>query len=306
MTRLQGIFPPIPTPFERDDTIDLRALADNLRWWNRFSFSGIVALGSNGEAVHLTPQERLQFVEAVRKRIPERRTLIAGASGFSTSATIALIRGMHRAGADLALVLPPFYYKPQMTTACLDRHFRAVAEASPIPIVLYNMPANSGIALESDLVIRLATHENIVGIKDSSGDMVRMAEVRRGTPEDFSVLAGSAGFLLPALSLGADGGVAALANITPAACLALYDSAIRGDSDRARALQLRLVEPNSAVTRRWGVPGLKAALDLLGHHGGPVRAPLQSLGAPDRRALRDILERAGILPGEGTVESPER
>ncbi len=250
MTGLSGIFPPIPTPFSREGEVDLPALAVNLDWWNGFPLSGYVVLGSNGEAVHLEEEEKLRVVGSVRARVPEGRMLIAGSSELSTRATIHSTRKMHDAGADHALILPPYYYKPQMTSEALDRHFRTVADASPIPIVLYNMPANTGVALEAGLVIRLAEHENIAGLKDSGGDLVWLAEIRHNTRPEFSVLAGSASFLLPALALGANGTVPALANIAPQQCLDIYQKASHGDVASVQSLQLAMIEPNTAVTRR--------------------------------------------------------
>jgi len=293
--RLEGIFPPIPTPFDANGEIDLAALAENLGWWTRFDLAGIVVLGSNGEAVLLNEAEKLRLVEAARAGTPEDRAIIAGTGLQSTEATIALTRAVAAAGADFALVLPPSYYKGQMTDAALGRHFRAVADASPIPVVLYNMPACTGIDLSAELIANLAGHGNIVGLKDSSGNVVKLGRIRGEAGRDFRILAGSADFLLPALSVGAVGGVLALANVAPAECTDIHRRFAEGDLEAAREIQIRMIPPNAAVTRRWGVPGLKAAMEMLGLRGGPVRPPLLPLADAQRDELRSILIEARIL-----------
>ncbi len=292
---LQGVFPPIPTPFDAAGAVDREALRRNLQWWNRHDLSGYVVLGSNGESVHLTEAEKLQMIADVRAEAPDDHLIIAGTALLSTEATIDLTERAAEAGADAALILPPFYYRGQMTSAALVEHFGAVAEASPIPIVLYNMPANTGIDMEASLVIELSRYANIVGIKDSAGNVAKLAEVRHSVDAGFAVLAGSAGFFLPALAVGADGGILALANIGPSICIEIFQASRRGAWDEARALQNRVVHANAAVTRRWGVPGLKAAMDMLGLTGGASRRPLPPLSDEARAELSEILTDAGIL-----------
>jgi len=298
MLNLEGIFPPIPTPFDADGEIDVAALAENLDWWNRFGLSGVVVLGSNGEAVLLDEGEKLRLIEAARAGAPEDRAVIAGTSLQSTRATIALTQAAAGAGADAALVLPPSYYRGLMSDAVLERHFRAVADASRIPVLLYNMPACTGIDLSAELIVSLAAHENIVGLKDSGGDVAKLGRIHGDLGGRFRVLAGSAGFLLPALSVGAVGGVLALANIAPRQCVEILRLALTGDMHAATDLQVRMILPNTAVTRRWGVPGLKAAMEMLGLRGGPVRPPLLPLGGADRDELRSILVDARILDSD--------
>ena len=295
MPFLSGIFPPVPTPFDVRGEVDAQAMIKNLSWWNRFPLAGCVALGSNGEAELLDEEEKVRLVSVVRSALPADRMLIAGTGCAATRATIRLTRRVADQGADVALVLPPFYYKAQMTKPVLVEHFRAVADSSPIPIVVYNMPANTGLDLDADTVVEIARHDNVIGLKDSSGNLVKMATIRQRAPREFHLLAGSASFLLPAMTIGACGGILALANIAPLECLEIARLARTGDLEAARALQLRMVEPNTAVTRGGGVPALKGALDLIGLAGGPVRAPLRPLDEAGRDALREVLERAGIL-----------
>ncbi len=291
---LSGVFPPIPTPFDAAGAVDARALAANLKHWNRFALRGYVVLGTNGEAALLDLEERAHVLEAARDGIPDDRLLIAGTGCQSTRETIELTTRASRLGADAALVLTPSYYRAQMTRDVLRRHYHAVADASKIPVLIYNMPACTGIDLDVDTIAAIANHANIVGIKDSGGDVTKLGAIKERLGEGFTVLAGSGGFFLPALSVGAAGGVLALANIAPAECLEIHAHYLAGDWTGASELQLRMIPLNSAVTSRWGVPGLKQAMDLLGLCGGPVRPPLVGLADAHVAELRQILKTAGL------------
>jgi 4-hydroxy-2-oxoglutarate aldolase len=252
-------------------------------------------LGSNGESVLLDDDERLRMIEAARSGLADGRLLIAGTGRPSTEATIRLTRQAAAAGADFALILPPFYYRGQMTDDVLETHYRAVADASAIPIIVYNMPACTGIDLSAELIVRLAQSANVIGLKDSGGDVAKLGQIHAELGGRFRILAGSAGFLLPALSVGAVGGVLALANIAPRQCVEILRFAASGNIHGATELQVRMVRPNTAVTRRWGVPGLKAAMEMLGLRGGPVRPPLLPLAEGERCELHSILIEAQIL-----------
>ncbi|MBA7650564.1 4-hydroxy-tetrahydrodipicolinate synthase [subsurface metagenome] len=290
-----GIFPPIPTPFDRDDRIDEHAIANNLRFLNNYGLKGYVVLGSNGEAVLLKEQEKLQVLEAARALIPSDRLMIAGTGCESTGETIALSKNAAKIGADAVLVITPSYYKGRMTSEALIHHFHMVAEAAPIPVLIYNMPACTGIDLSAETVSAVAEHPNVIGIKDSSGNVMNMADIRRLTEPDFQLLAGTASVLLPALSIGALGGILALANIAPAQCLAIRRHFLNGEWDKARELHLRMCPVNTAVTRKWGVAALKSAMDMLGQYGGPVRSPLLPISAEIKSKLRAILVEAGVV-----------
>jgi 4-hydroxy-2-oxoglutarate aldolase len=220
-----------------------------------------------------------------REAIPSDRTMIAGTGGQSTAETIERTLMAAECGADAALVLNPFYYKGQMNDKSLINHYHKVADASKIPVLIYNMPANSGIDMEAGTLISIAQHHNIVGLKDSGGNIVKMGAVIEAMPEDFTVLAGSASFLLPALSIGAKGGILALANIAPALCLDIRKAFLDNDLKKAAGLQRKAIEANTAVTRKWGVPALKAAMDYTGNYGGPVREPLLEF---DRALLPEL------------------
>jgi 4-hydroxy-2-oxoglutarate aldolase len=290
-----GVFPPIPTPFDAEGALDSQALTRNLQRWNDSGLAGYVVLGSNGEAVTLTPEERVRVLSAARVAIPVDRVLIAGTGCESTRRTIALTQQAAGAGADAALVVTPNYYDPMMTPACLLHHYEAVADAAPIPVLLYHVPKFTHVTFPVETVARAAQHPNIVGIKDSSGDIARLADLVRETPPDFAVLAGSASFFFAGLTLGAVGGVLALANVAPRRCVEIFTLFREGQWDAAADLQRRMLPVNRAVTARFGIPGLKAALDLLGYVGGEVRAPLLPLPEDDRAALRQVLVEAGLL-----------
>ena len=292
---LAGVFPPIPTPFKADEQIDYDALQANLERWNGEPLAGYVVGGSNGEYVYCSPDERVEVVRVARQAVPRDRLLIAGSAMESTRETIELTRRMAQAGADVAIVVTPNYYKARMSAAVLEHHYRQVADAAPIPVMLYNVPANTGLDLPAQAVIKLATHPNIIGMKDSGGDVTRIGALVHATPPGFQIVAGSGGFFLGALAVGAVGCVGALANIAAAGLARLLDCFRQGDLAGARAIQLPLIEPNTAVTARFGVPGLKAAMDMLGYYGGPVRSPLLPLGDDDRAELRRVLVKAGLL-----------
>jgi len=286
----------MPTPFDEHGDLALGHLKANLEWGRDPLLSGFVMMGSNGEAVHLDNDERRTIIESVRAAIPDSLRIIAGTGTFSTRETITLTRDAAKAGADAAMVLPPSYYRTQMTDEAVQKHFYAVADASSIPIVIYNVPGCTGIDLSAETIAKLASHENIVGLKASTGNVVKLATLRGALGSGFRLLAGSAGFLLPALSVGADGAVLALANLAPTECFALYQAVRDGNLHEARQLQIRLVALNSAVTARGGVPALKEAMDQLGLYGGPVRQPLLPVSDEVRAALTDLLRSTGLLP----------
>lgn len=295
--KLAGVFPPVPTPFDSDGEILPNKLKTNIALWNQTGLHGYVILGSNGEAVMLTEYEKVALWQAAREAIPRDKLFLVGAGMESTRASIALAKRAAEFGADAAMFVTPSYYKAEMKPAALIQHYRAIADASPIPTIIYNMPAATGIDIDADTVIQLAEHPNIIGLKDSSGNVAKFANIVRAVRPDFSVLAGSGGYMYPALCVGAQGAVAALANVAARECVALYDAFRAGRHDEARALQLRLVQLNAAVTTRWNVPGLKAALEELnqGFYGGPPRLPLRPLGETERAALRQVMRDANVI-----------
>lgn len=297
MLSLHGIFPPIPTPFDPDESIAFDRLRSNLSAWAQWPLAGYVVGGSNGEAVSLSADERVELVARARESIPADRLLIAGAGAESSRDSIALGQRMAQAGADALIVVTPHYYRPQLSASALTIHYQRIAEAAPVPVVLYNVPVYTGLDLPVDSVRQLAQHPNVIGIKESGGSVAKIAEMVSGTPEGFQVLAGSASILLPALVVGAVGCVPALGCVAAEPIHELMQAHRAGDPDRARELQAGLIGPNAAVTSRFGVAGLKAALDQIGLYGGPVRSPLQPLTEPEREELIRAL--SALLPATG-------
>lgn len=292
---LEGIFPPIPTPFDLQGEVAYPQLAANLERWNAFGLSGYVVLGSNGEVVYLNVQEKLKVLETARQAIPAGKLLIAGTGCESTRETIVLTRQAADVGADAALVITPHFFGAKMTSDALVAHYRAVADTAPIPLILYNVPKFTGVDMDAATIARIARHPNIVGVKDSSGNVAKLSDVVRLTGDDFQVLVGTASVLLAGLTMGAVGGVVALGNVAPQQAIDIYNLFRAARMDEAAALQRRMVPVNAAVTARFGVAGLKAALDMLGFYGGPVRAPLLDLTASELETLRGILVEGGVL-----------
>lgn len=287
-----GIYPPLPTFFDEQDELDLMTLRLHIQRLAGTGLAGYVIMGTNGEAVHLATEERSQVIEAARDAAGEEVPILAGCGEQSTRATIANCLQAARSGANAALVLPPFYYKGRMDSHALIAHYRAVADASPLPVVIYNMPASTGgLDLDASTICTLAEHPNIIGVKDSAGNMVKLSQIYSETPSRFRVFAGSAGYLLPALAVGAVGAVAALANVFPREVCRLQELFNAGKIEEARLLQARLAPANTAVTATYSVPGLKAALELTAGYGGRPRPPLLPLTAPERERLAEILRR---------------
>jgi 4-hydroxy-2-oxoglutarate aldolase len=291
-----GIYPPVPTFFHEDESLDLETLRTHIGRLREKGIANFVALGSNGEAIHLDRDERRAVISAIRQAAGADAQILAGAGGQSTRESIALCQLAAEFGADVALILPPSHYGGKMGMTVQRAHFLAVAEASPLPVMIYNMPANAaGVDLDAETVIALSVHPNIIGMKDSSGNVTKLAEIAAGSREGFTVLAGSAGFLLPAMAVGARGAIAALANIAPRECQRLVELVERGELAEARALQARLIPVNTAVTSGYGVAGLKAALTFTAHYGGAPRRPLAPLGEGERARLRSLLAEADLL-----------
>jgi 4-hydroxy-2-oxoglutarate aldolase len=288
---LRGVLPPLVTPFHPDGALDLAAFEANVEALAAHDLAGFLVLGSNGEAASLEEEEKRALVAAARRRAPGR-FLLVGTGVEGTRATIALTRQAADLGADAVLVLTPHYYKSRMTAEALRLHFEAVAEASPVPVYLYSVPAFTGLPWPPDLAPALAAHPRVAGMKESSGDIGLLSRVVSSVPARFEVACGNALVFYPALCVGAAGGVLAVANCVPRAAIALHRAFVEGDHARARRLQEALAPLAAAVATSYGVAGLKRAMDLAGFRGGEVRAPLLPAppSAPD--ALRPLLERA--------------
>jgi 4-hydroxy-2-oxoglutarate aldolase len=274
---LAGVLAPIPTPIDARDDIDLRRLRAALEKWRTTRLAGFVVLGSNGEAALLSEEESDEVIGAAREIVPRDRVMLVGSGRESTQATIHATRRAASLGADAALVRTPGFFKSQMTTEGFVRHYRAVADASPIPVLLYNFTAVTGVNLLSDAVLQLAAHPNIVGMKESGGDVGKIAElvaVATGANHRFSVLAGSGGTFYPSLCVGASGGILAVACVAPDVCVRIFEMTRQGRHSEARVLQEQLAPLAKLLGSVYGVPGLKAALQIAGIDVGQPRAPL--------------------------------
>jgi len=292
---LRGVFPPIATAFAADGT--LRPSPPGfLEYLRDGDIDGVVALGSNGEAAHLSEAERLRWIHSVRSAIPTPLRLIVGTGAESTVATIERTSAAAAEGAEAALVIAPSYFRRHLTADALRRHYHAVADASPIPILIYNIPVHMGYDLGVEWIVQLAGHPNIAGVKDSSGDVARQATLRAQLGPDFVLLPGTGETMVEALQAGADGGIVALANLAPAACAHIRRAWLAGDAEQARRLQRTIAPLGQALSRGYGVPGLKAGLRMLGYDHGDPRPPLPPLPATELTTLHRLLEEAGLMP----------
>lgn len=294
MLKLNGIFPPIPTSFDNNENLALDKMAQNIRVLSQFDLAGFLVLGSNGELVNLSDKEKLEIYDSTREAIPSNKIMLAGTGAQSTRETISLTKAAANSGADAVLVLNPSYYKGLMTTEALVSHYFAVADASTIPVIIYNMPSCSGLDMNADTIIEISAHQNIIGMKDSGGNIVKMGDVRNRVKPEFQILAGSAGFLIPALSIGAIGGILALANIAPEQCISMYVDYLAGDLIKAQEAQLKMIPVNAAITSKWGVPALKEAMDNIGLYGGLARKPVLPIKPDIKDHLLRILKETNI------------
>lgn len=287
---IQGVFPPVPTPFdETTGELDLQALSRNISRLLRTPVTGVLVLGSNGEAGLLEESEAEAVVAAARDVVPHGRTLLVGAGRESTRATIAACVRAAANGADVVLLRAPSFFKNQMTHAALVAHFRAVADASPVPVMLYNVPGMAGFSLTVPMVAALAEHPNVIGMKETSSDLERLGQFAGISETGFDVLIGWAPVAHAAAVAGARGAIIAVANVLPDVCVELWSLASSGHHTEAQALQRRITPLAQLVSSVHGVAGLKCALDEIGAYGGPVRAPLlpvsDAVAADIRRAL---------------------
>jgi len=293
--KLKGVIPPVATPFKSNGEIDFTAYESNLKKWVEKGVNGILAFGSNGETVHLTQDEKIELVKKSSEVLPEDKLLIAGSGGLTPEETIELTNRSAKHGADVALVITPYFYSSNMTEKALIKYYEEVAAKAEIPIMLYNVPKYTGIKIPLEVIAELSKNENIIGMKDSSGDITYLAQIMEVSAEDFDPLVGTANAFYPALTLGVQGGILALANIAPAECVKVLNLVKENKLDKARKLYTKLIPTNKAVTAKYGIPGLKAAMDKLGYYGGKPRKPLIPLEDEEKEELFTTLEKADLL-----------
>ncbi len=285
---LAGVFAPITTPFDAaSGDVAPQQLKDNVARLFAEGLDGIVVAGSTGEAPLLQDDEHRRVVAWTREMTPEGKWLIAGTGAESTRQAIALTKGAAEAGADAVLVRPPSYF-PAVAARALANYFRAIADASPVPVLVYNIPKYTHVTVPAELLTELATHPRIVGVKDSSGDLKNLAAYREAAPE-WAVFVGSGSLLLPALELECDGGIMAVACYAARLCAELLTAFHAGDRDTASALQNRIGPLDKEIVSKLGPAGVKAAMDAVGLYGGPPRPPLAPLGPAERERVAQLV-----------------
>ncbi len=290
----QGIFAALTTPFHEGRFVQ-EELENNLAKYSQYELSGYVVGGSTGEFVYLSDDECAAAVKIVKKDADAGKKLVAGTARESTHHTVEFTNRIADCGADAALIMFPHYYRSLMTTEALKSHYLTLADKCRIPIIIYNIPRNTGVIPDPSLIIELTSHPNIIGIKDSSGNLPFMEETRPHLPEDKIYLLGAGSLLLPGWLMGADGGILTLAAVAPDLCLQLQDLFRKKNWEAARSLQTALIPLNQAITVKYGIPAAKYALDLRGFYGGPCRSPLLPLTKEGREKIRRYLENLDLL-----------
>ncbi len=291
MKELKGLLLPTTTPFGREGEIDFPSLKANLDRWSGAGVSGFVLLGSTGERVHLDDREYLQTIETARAVVSPDLAFIVGAGQQSVIGTIGEVKRAAQAGAEAVLVITPYFYRSASTQETLVSFYTAVADEAPVPVLLYSMPPLTGIKIEPETVARLSEHANIIGVKDSSNDIEGFSKTVNLCPADFAVLTGNGTVLLDALRAGATGAILAVGCAVPEICAEIIRAFNRGELEHSAALQSKLTPLAVAVTTKYGIGGLKAALDMAGYQGGAVRAPLRAPDEPARAEIAALLDR---------------
>jgi 4-hydroxy-2-oxoglutarate aldolase len=286
---VSGIFPALTTPYHEDGSVSVEHFKADLLRYNKTGLAGYVVLGSTGESVLLSAAEADSLLIAGQAAAAPGKLLIAGTGAESTAETIARTKRAADLGYDVALVKTPYYYKPAYNPETYVRHYRAVADASPIPILLYSVPIFTGVTLETPEIVALAQHPNIIGIKDSSGAIQRIVEVAAQAPEHFRILTGSAGVLHPALASGARGAILALASALPEKCVELFELFKNGRHAEAQTLQQHLAFASKAIVSEGGIAGVKYAMDLCGYRGGQPRLPLLPLTDAKKEHIAQVI-----------------
>jgi len=286
---LQGIFPALVTPFNPDESVSLAAVRENIHLYNQTKVAGYVVLGSTGESVLLSREESDSILTAAKEAASASKVLVAGTGAESTAETIVRTKRAAALGYPFALVKTPYYYKPAYRAENYLQHYRAVADASPIPVLLYSVPVFTGVTLETAEILALAQHPNIVGIKDSSGSIQRIGEVVSSAPPSFTVFTGGAAVIYPALAVGAKGAILALAAALPEKCAEVFELFQNGRHDEARQLQHALVHASKRIASENGIAGVKYAMDLRGYRGGVPRRPLLPLTEENKRSIAALV-----------------
>lgn len=292
---LHGVIPPMITPFHENGAVNYEAFVANIEKWNAAPLSGYLVLGSNSEAVYLTEAEKLRLIEITAQTAHPDRIILAGTGMESTRATLDLTNKAAEAGAHAALILTPFYYGNSMDDLALTTFFTDVADNADIPILIYNVTKFTHINISAKAVAVLSQHPKIIGMKDSSGNIPQLVAFQSVISEEFTLMVGTASAWYPALNLGIQAAIMALANIAPDECVRVQQAFDLGDQASAQTLYRQLLPVNTAITATYGVAGLKYAADLRGYCGGWVRKPLLPLHATAHDRIQEILMSARLL-----------
>src|SRR5215475_13130917 len=297
---LSGIYPALTTPFDATGNFSAADFRHNLHRYNQTDLAGYVVLGSTGESVLLSDKETETILATAKEAAAPGKRLLAGTGAKSTAETIARTKRAAGLGYHAALVKTPYYYKPVYKPEVYLVHYRAVADASPIPILLFSVPQFTGITLETPEILALSEHPNIIGVKDSSGSVQRTVEVVAGASGSFQMLTGAASVVVPSLAAGAVGGILALASAFPEKCVAVYQLYRQKMYDQARELQGRLSVASKKVVAENGIAGVKFVMDLRGYKGGVPRLPLLPVSEQAKATLTKVaasLEPAAAVSG---------
>ncbi len=289
----KGVFAALTTPFD-GDAISTDKFFKNIKKYNSFKLTGYVIAGSSGEAAYLTDSESEKLVQIAKEAASPDKKILVGTARESTAATVTFTNRTAVTGADAALIRTPFYFKSQMTHKALKKHYVTIADKVKIPVIPYHIPQITGISISPQLVIELAAHPNIIGMKDSSGNLAFLGEIIQDLPPDFSYMLGAGSVFFQGLLMGASGGILRLADIVPAQCTEMYTLFAKKKWGEALKLQAALIPLNNAIIQTYGIPGAKYALDLLGYHGGPPRPPLLPLDEKGKRDMERILRKLGL------------
>ena len=286
---LSGVFPALTTPFAADGSVSVADIHHNIRKYNDTGLSGYTVIGSTGESVLLSRKEIDAVLAAVKESAAPGMALIAGTGAESTAETIDRTKRAAELGYHAALVKTPYYYKPAYKSENYIAHYRRVADASPIPVLLYSVPQFTGVSLEAAEVAALSQHPNIIGIKESSGVVQRVAEMVAAAPRSFQLLTGSASMLFPSMVVGARGAILALASALPELCVAVYEAVQAGNLERARELESSILPASKLIVAQGSIPGVKYAMDLRGYRGGQPREPLLPPSDEQKKAIRELI-----------------
>jgi len=290
----KGIFAALATPFEQEE-ISPEKLKDNIKKYDAFDLSGYIVLGSTGEGPYLSDQESEKIVQTAKETASPDKKIIVGTARESTKLTLEFTNRMAAFDIDAVLIRTPSYFKPKMNSEALKKHYLTIADQSKVPLLVYNIPQYTGISVDKELIINLSSHPNILGMKDSSGNLSFFSELIPHLSPEFSLLLGAGNLILPGLIIGASGGILRLAAVAPAHCVKLYKLFLEGKIEEARRLQLELIPLNKAITQNFEIPGCKYALDLLGYFGGFPRFPLLPLDEKGKKEIENILNKLGLL-----------